>query len=65
MAYVVKGGKESLLGRRDGEALGVIYINPRGNTPTAAHLDTSQEQDQEVPRLETLQLSADSRDLDQ
>ena len=33
MVYVVKGGKECLLGRRDGEALGVINIHPRGHTP--------------------------------
>ena len=30
MAYVEKGGKERLLGWRDGEALGIIVINPGG-----------------------------------
>ena len=65
MAYVVEGGKECLLGRRDGEALGVIHINPRGNTPTAGSLDGGQEQEQHVSRLETLHLSADKQGLDQ
>ena len=31
MAYVIEGGKECLLGHRDGEALGVICINPEGD----------------------------------
>ena len=33
MAYVVKGGTESLLGRRDGQALGIIVLNPEGSQP--------------------------------
>ena len=33
MAYVVEDGKESILGRRDGEALGIIKINPDGEQP--------------------------------
>ena len=33
MAYVVKKGKESLLRRKDEDALGVIMINPKGVLP--------------------------------
>ena len=33
MAYLVKGGKEFLLGYRDGESLGIITINPKGALP--------------------------------
>ena len=33
IAYVVRGGKESFLGRRDGEALGIIAINPNRAAP--------------------------------
>ena len=32
MVYVVKGAKESLLGLKDGEALGIIKIKPEGET---------------------------------
>ena len=31
-AYVIKGAKESLLGLRDGEALGIMKIQPEGKT---------------------------------
>ena len=33
MVYVVRGAKESLLGRRDGEALGIISIESKGLPP--------------------------------
>ena len=33
MVYVVRGAKESLLGRRDGEALGIISIESKGFPP--------------------------------
>ena len=53
MVFVVEGGKESLLGRRDHEALGVIVINPKGYVPL------SQQQDVEsVTRVEMLQKPA-------
>ena len=38
IVYVVKGAKESLLGLRDGEALGIIKIQPEGET--VRQLDT-------------------------
>ena len=31
-AYVIRGAKESLLGLRDGEALGIMKIQPEGDT---------------------------------
>ena len=31
MVYVVRGAKESLLGLKDGEALGIIKIQPDGH----------------------------------
>ena len=33
VAYGVQGGNESLLGRRDGEALGIIKLDLRGRKP--------------------------------
>ena len=33
MVYVVKGQEESLMGRKDGEALGIIVIKPEGAAP--------------------------------
>ena len=50
--YVVKGAKESLLGLRDGEALGIIKIKPEGEAvklwDTGACATTAQ-----VRRLDT------------
>ena len=33
MAYLVKSGKECLLGSKDGELLGIIQIDPKGTLP--------------------------------
>ena len=34
MAYVVQNGRECLLGRQDGEALGIIVLDSQGSLPT-------------------------------
>ena len=39
MVYVVRGAKESLLGRRDGEALGIISIESKGLPPKDGCVD--------------------------
>ena len=38
MACIVRGGKESLLGRRDGEALRIIKMYPNGAEPEGCSL---------------------------
>ena len=38
MGYVVQGGKESLLGRRDGLALGIINLDLQGCKPVVQNI---------------------------
>ena len=59
------GGTESLLGRRDGDALGIIYIDSKGATPeeslnnVSATIDDCQEGQGDVYRLQMLNKPSD------
>ena len=59
-SYMVQEGRESLLGRREGEALGMIKIDPNGEGPTTklsaqgGQNTTICQYDEEIFRLDML-----------
>ena len=44
MVYVVQGQKQSLLGLKDGQALGIIEINPEGKSEVVRQLEAEKKE---------------------
>ena len=49
--YVVDGGEESLLGKEDAQALGIIHLSKRGSNNKTGETGAQQQQEEGVGRI--------------